>query len=214
MNTHQLGSLCGCLRKGRSSNARSDASVSSCSLGGEPKGQRCDSPLCSGSISYRRPHRPNNRAAGKIACSLKSLARWPGHFSIESRRFNRIPSSRPNQGTMANSAFWRDLAVQFSALRDRRKLRPGGANDSMFISALKTLAMRGASEIAVAGTSDLLHIWLEELRKQGLPFQSSGQSDEVLSEAEYSERIYKDFTDGLCEASATFCNRREAQAVQ
>jgi hypothetical protein len=84
----------------------------------------------------------------------------------------------------------------------------------MFISALETLAMRGASEIAVAGTSDLLHIWLEQLRKEGLPFQSSGQSNEVLSEAESSESIYKGFTDGLCEASATFCNRREAQAVQ
>jgi hypothetical protein len=84
----------------------------------------------------------------------------------------------------------------------------------MFISALETLAMRGASEIAVAGTSDLLHIWLEQLRKEGLPFQSSGQSNEVLSEAEYSESIYKGFTDGLCEASATFCSRREAQAVQ
>jgi hypothetical protein len=115
---------------------------------------------------------------------------------------------------MADSAFWHDLAVQFSALRDRRKLRPGGANDSMFISALKTLAMRGASEIAVAGTSDLLHIWLEELRKQGLPFQSSGQSDEVLSEAELGESIYRGFTDGLCEASVTLCNGREAQAVQ
>jgi len=115
---------------------------------------------------------------------------------------------------MADSAFWRDLAVQFSALRDKRRLGAGGANDSMFISALETLAMRGASEIAVAGTSDLLHIWLEELRKQGLPFQSSGQSNEVLSEAELGESIYKGFTDGLCEASVTFCNRREAQAVQ
>lgn len=115
---------------------------------------------------------------------------------------------------MANSAFWRDLAVQFSALRDKRRLGAGGANDSMFISALETLAMRGASEIAVAGASDLLHIWLEELRKEGLPFQSSGQSNEVLSEAEYSKSIYKGFIDGLCEASATFCKRREAQAVQ
>ena len=84
----------------------------------------------------------------------------------------------------------------------------------MFISALETLAMRGGSEIAVAGASDLLHIWLEELRKEGLPVQSLGQSNEVLSEAEYSESIYKGFTDGLCEASATFCNRREAQEVQ
>ena len=115
---------------------------------------------------------------------------------------------------MANSAFWRDLAVQFSALRDKRRLRDGGANDSMFISALESLAMRGASEIAVAGASELLHVWLEELRKEGLSFQSSGESDEVLSEAEYSKSIYKGFTDGLCEASATFCNRREAQAVE
>ena len=128
------------------------------------------------------------------------------------------PSAHPEELLppirMADSAFWRDLAVQFSALRDKRKLRAGGANDSMFTSALETLAMRGASEIAVAGTSDLLHIWLEELRKQGLPFQSSGQSNEVLSEAELGESIYRGFTDGLCEASVTFCNRREAQAVQ
>jgi hypothetical protein len=84
----------------------------------------------------------------------------------------------------------------------------------MFISALETLAMRGASEIAVAGASDLLHIWLEELRKEGLPFQSTVQSKAVLSEAEYSDSIYTGFVDGLCEASATFCNRREAQEVQ
>jgi len=131
----------------------------------------------------------------------------PGHLLVQPEE------SQPPIG-MADSTFWRDLAVQFSALRDKRKLRAGGASDSMFISALETLAMRGASEIAVAGTSDLLHIWLEELRKQGLPFQSSGQSNEVLSEAELGESIYRGFTDGLCESSVTFCNKCEAQAVQ
>jgi hypothetical protein len=106
------------------------------------------------------------------------------------------------------------LSGETLPLRDKRRLRDGGANDCVFISALQTLAMRGASEIAVAGAPDLLHIWLEQLRKEGLPFQSSGQSNEVLSEAEYSESIHKGFIDGLCEASAIFCNRREAQEVQ
>ena len=35
-----------------------------------------------------------------------------------------------------------------------------------------------------------------------------------MIEAEYSESIYKGFIDGLCVASATFCHRREAAAVQ
>jgi hypothetical protein len=114
---------------------------------------------------------------------------------------------------MADSSFWRDLATQFSALQDKWRLRTGGASDLMCIE-VETLAKRGASEIANAGAPDLLGIWLAELRKAGLPTQVSGQSDEVLSEGEFAESISRGFIDGLCEASATFCKRLEAQAVQ
>ncbi len=112
---------------------------------------------------------------------------------------------------MADSAFWRDLAEQFLATKD--SLHAGGASDYMCI-AVETLAKRGASEIASADAPDLLGIWFEECRKAGYSFQVSGQSNEVSSADELAQSLSKGYIDGMCEASATFCKRLEAKAVE
>ena len=113
---------------------------------------------------------------------------------------------------MANSAFWRDLADQFLALQDR--LRPASGADDLIYKSLEVLAKRGASEIAGASAPDLLTVWIEALRKEGLAFQSSNQSNEVLSADDYAQKITMGTIDGICQASATFCKRLEDQAVQ
>src|ERR1019366_4825224 len=49
--------------------------------------------------------------------------------------------------------------------------------------------------------------------KAGYPFQVS-ESNEVSSRDELEQSIYNGYLDGLCEASATFCKRLEAQALE
>jgi hypothetical protein len=50
------------------------------------------------------------------------------------------------------------------------------------------------------------------LKKEGLDFHSSYQSNEVLSAADYEQDIKVRAIDGMCQASVTFCNKREAEA--
>jgi hypothetical protein len=112
----------------------------------------------------------------------------------------------------ASSAFWRDLADQFLALQDR--LRAGGTHD--FYQALEPLIIRGASKLAEQGASKIaergfLGIWHEELRKENLDLRSPDLSDEVLSAA---EDIKMRTIDGICQASLTFCQKREAEALR
>jgi hypothetical protein len=147
---------------------------------------------------------------GEIVVESGSLS--PGRVRRKKTRNKRAAFVARIKGTMANSTFWRDLAVQFLALQDNARLRVGAANHFMY-SALEALAIRGASEIAGAGAPDLLAVWLEALRKEGLVFRSSGQSNDV-SATEYAHSIIKGTFDGICEASATLCKRLEAQAVQ
>jgi hypothetical protein len=61
---------------------------------------------------------------------------------------------------------------------------------------------------------DSLGVWFEECGKAGYPYRVSGQSNEVSSEDELAQSIYNGYLDGMCEASAAFCKRLEAQAVQ
>ena len=111
---------------------------------------------------------------------------------------------------MADSAFWRDLADKFSALKD--SVRASGASASKWIEA-EILVKLGASEIANAGAPDSFLIWRESCTKAGYPFQVS-ESNEVSSRDELEQSIYNGYLDGLCEASATFCKRLEAQALE
>jgi hypothetical protein len=124
-------------------------------------------------------------------------------------------STRPNQGMMANSNFWRNLADQFLALQDR--LRDGGSTAFIY-KELKVLAGRGARELPVATSSeiapDLLAVWLDASKEERLASQFSSQSNEVWTEENYAPKLTKGTLDHLCEASATFCKGLEDNAVQ
>jgi hypothetical protein len=154
---------------------------------------------------------PNNPAAGKIGCSKNEKpGAMAGAFSVSLRHLIvALPRARI-KGTMADSAFWRDLADKFSALKD--SVRASGASASKWIEA-EILVKLGASEIANAGAPDSFLIWRESCTKAGYPFQVS-ESNEVSSRDELEQSIYNGYLDGLCEASATFCKRLEAQALE
>jgi hypothetical protein len=131
---------------------------------------------------------------------------------------------------MADSAFWRELATQFQLIPDYGMLRAdghyiigsgvpwnwqlaGGASD-FTRSAFEALARRGASEIASTGTPDLLVVWLEELRKNSFSFRFSGQANEVQDDGSDGRHYLMGSIGRVCQASATFCKKLEAQAVQ
>jgi hypothetical protein len=122
-------------------------------------------------------------------------------------------SSRPNQGTMANSAFWRDLEEQFKALQDTRLRGASGGNDFV-CKRLNALIERGASKIAGADAPDLLGIWREALKKEGFDFHFSSESNEALDEAQPWQSISKSAIDWHCQTSATLCERLKARAKQ
>jgi len=131
---------------------------------------------------------------------------------------------------MADSAFWRDLAAQFLLIPHYGMLRADGSyiigsgepwnwhfagGSGVFVeSAFETLARRGAAEIASAGTPDLLVFWLEELRKGNFNFRSSGIAREIQTDGTDGRQYMTGSIFALCEASATFCKKLEAQAVQ
>jgi hypothetical protein len=120
-------------------------------------------------------------------------------------------SSRPNQGTMANSDFWRDLADQFLALQDTR-LRGVSVGNNFVYNRLDALIERGASKIAGADAPNLLGIWLEALRKEGLDFHFSSESNKALSEGEHWQSTSRAGIDSVCQTSATLCRILEARA--
>jgi hypothetical protein len=134
------------------------------------------------------------------------------------------------QGAMATSNFWRDLAVEFLAVPDSfgkltANLRFADDNSverfwwldgaSNYIgAAFETLARRGASEIAKEGTPDLLVFWLEALKQDGSSFQVMGHGSDPPDDG--SERLHYEVgrISRLCETSANFCKKLEAQALQ
>ena len=111
---------------------------------------------------------------------------------------------------MATSEFWRDLADQFQKLHETYgALRydwlnsdaawkfTGSASGSIR-RRFEALAIRGASERASAGSTDLLITWLEALRHEGYGLQS-GETGSIYD---------------VCEASANFCRTLESDALQ
>jgi hypothetical protein len=124
-------------------------------------------------------------------------------------------SSRPNQGMMANSDFWRNLANQFLALRDRH--RAGGFTDFIY-KEFEVLAGRGARELSSASASEsvpnLLAVWLDASKEERLASQSSSQSNEVVSVEDHAQELIMGSLDRLCRASIIFCKGLENKAVQ
>jgi hypothetical protein len=117
---------------------------------------------------------------------------------------------------MADSAFWRDLADQFSALQllavQHRLRAASGATELAFelTYSFDILAMRGAS--AIAGAPDVW-VWLEAVMKEYPASRSPYLDKEVSSSAEFEQNLEIGTLDRMCQFSATFCKGREAQAV-
>lgn len=121
---------------------------------------------------------------------------------------------------MANPAFWRELAATFLQIPGHDLIcaegyykigsgeswtwRLSGSVNSFIQSTFESLATRGASEIAPAGTTDLFSAWLEAIRHERIHFRSDLQGSEFIGGNIYS----------VCEASATLCRILEKQAIQ
>jgi hypothetical protein len=124
-------------------------------------------------------------------------------------------SSRPNQGTMANSDFWRGLTDQFMAVRVR--LLAGEFTDYIY-KEFEVLAGRGARELFSASESEsvpnLLAVWLDASKEERLASQFSSQSNEVWTEENYAPKLTIGTLDRLCKASIIFCQELENKAVQ
>jgi hypothetical protein len=128
---------------------------------------------------------------------------------------------------MADSAFWRDLAEKFLASPDFRAdghyvigsgepwtWQLAGVAAEYIRAAFEALARRAASEIAVAGSPDLLTVWLEELRKGSYNFRISNQAHEVLPDGTEGPHYLMGSIHGVCQASATLCKKLENEAIQ
>jgi hypothetical protein len=131
---------------------------------------------------------------------------------------------------MASSDFWRQLAAGFHSIADSGMLRAdgwyldgsnapwdwwleGGASD-FICAAFGTLARRGASELAEAGATDLLIVWLEALRQDGAGFRITGSSSELPVGGGEPVRRLLGSIPRLCETSGTFCKKLEGRALQ
>lgn len=133
---------------------------------------------------------------------------------------------------MADSEFWRGLAVQFQGIPDftgelradwQYKVNSGGIGDWRFAgtpsdfvqTAFETSARRGSFEIANADCNGLLAAWFDTLRKEGINFQLSDRyltdrNEDGTKGARYLiGSIYR-----LCEASVKLCQKLEARALQ
>jgi hypothetical protein len=131
---------------------------------------------------------------------------------------------------MADSSFWRELAVQFQQIPGGGMLRvdghyvigsgeawtwqfAGGAGE-WIRETFETLARRGAFESAPAGTTDLLVAWLEAIRKEHINFHSDLLGTEVDDEGREGRQYMLGTINAPCEASAILCRRLEARAIQ
>jgi hypothetical protein len=113
---------------------------------------------------------------------------------------------------MTDSAFWRDLHDKFVAFQDRLSASSGAT--CLTYKQFEVLAKRGASEIARPGTSNLLSVWLEAVRKEDPDFRSLYLAKEVSSLAEFEQNFKIGTLDRMCQDSATFCKGLENKAVQ
>jgi hypothetical protein len=128
---------------------------------------------------------------------------------------------------MADSAFWRDLAEKFLASPNFRAdghyvigsgqpwtWQLAGVAAPYIRNAFEALARRAASEIADAGSHDLLIVWMEELRKGSYNFTISNQAHEVQPDGTEGPHYLMGSIYGVCQASATLCKKLEADAIQ
>jgi hypothetical protein len=126
---------------------------------------------------------------------------------------------------MANSDFWRDLAVQFlgipgsaGALSASWLYRVGSQEvgdwtvngTRAVVAQFDALARRAAAKLSHLGDPDLLTAWLEALRTSGDGcFKHDGEGREADGTQIVLGSIYR-----LCEASANYCKKLESAALQ
>jgi DNA-binding XRE family transcriptional regulator len=154
-----------------------------------------------------------------------------GAFSIETGHFNRSLSSRPLQGAMDDSEFWRNLAAQFLPLTLMGALSADWycevsnnisnwslRGEPLVSSQFGSLARRGAMKLPNHPTRDLLEVWLEALRIDGDGFKprSNGYKLDRNEEGGTTETLISQsgIFPRLCEASVRYCNKLESSALQ
>jgi hypothetical protein len=79
-----------------------------------------------------------------------------------------------------------------------------------------TLARRGASQIASAGTTDLFGAWLEAIRNEQINFRYSQHMPavEVKEDGSKGQQYMSGSISNPCEASAILCKKLETRAIQ
>lgn len=131
---------------------------------------------------------------------------------------------------MPRSDFWQQRAAEFLLIPGSKVLRAdgqrtirsgetwqwrltGGATQ-FTIQTFETLARRAASEIASAGTTNLLRAWLDAIREEHINFRSDGIATEVDDNGNNGlGYMFGTITD-VCDASVILCRRLEATAIQ
>jgi hypothetical protein len=129
---------------------------------------------------------------------------------------------------MAFSDFWRDIAIQFRTIPEAFTLSAAWANfdnvgpgkwglqgSKAAKYSFEALATRAGKEIADASASDLLTAWLDKLREGHFEFSEMGFTITQDREGnETSRRCHYGRIEFVCDASANFCKKLEADALR
>ena len=129
---------------------------------------------------------------------------------------------------MASSDFWRDLAEQFRSIDNAWSIRADWHNiagelefghwhltgETAGIFNFKAIAARGATEIVDTRVSDLLSAWLDKLRLEDFGFKSMRFDITQNPDGSELEECVGGSIAYVCESSANYCKKLEADAVQ
>lgn len=153
-----------------------------------------------------------------------------GAFSIETGHFNRSLSSRPRaRATMANSDFWRDLAISFHSVAILYEftahrfyyMELSIVEPTWNLSAAPTaraefgaLARRGASMLCPSPTGDLFLAWLEALWREATHGPVRTPSEIVGKDRTGKLTQLHGKIDRVFQASSALCRKFESEALQ
>jgi hypothetical protein len=128
---------------------------------------------------------------------------------------------------MASPDFWREIANQFRNIPEATTLTAEwadladtgvgiwfltGSNTARY--SFEALAKRAAREITRGSNSDLLSVWLNELRRQHFGFKEMGFTVTSGPDEPEQKRCHSGRIDGICDVSANFCKKLEADEIQ
>jgi hypothetical protein len=129
---------------------------------------------------------------------------------------------------MASSDFWQDLAEQFRSINNAWSIRADWDNtagemgfgywvltgETAGILNFKALAARGAREIIDTKVPDLFSAWLDKLKLEGFGFKSTRFEITQNPDGSELEQCVTGCIPYVCEESANYCKKLEADAVQ